>query len=136
MSEPTDWNTKIIEEFRANGGEVGGPFEGASMLLLHTTGAKSGKERVNPVVYQQVGDEVAVFASKAGAPSDPDWYRNLVANPDVTVEIGRETVPMHARVAEGEERTRIWEKQKQEMPGFADYEAKAGREIPVVVLSR
>jgi deazaflavin-dependent oxidoreductase (nitroreductase family) len=87
-------------------------------------------------VYQQVGDEIAVFASKAGAPSDPDWYRNLVANPDVTVEIGRETVPMHARVAEGEERTRIWEKQKQEMPGFADYEAKAGREIPVVVLSR
>ena len=136
MSEPSDWNTKIIEEFRANGGEVGGPFEGAPMLLLHTTGAKSGKERVNPVVYQQVGDEIAVFASKAGAPSDPDWYRNLVANPDVTVEIGRETVAMHARVAEGEERTRIWEKQKQEMPGFADYEAKAGREIPVVVLSR
>ena len=136
MSDASDWNTKIIEEFRANGGEVGGPFEGAPMLLLHTTGAKSGLERVNPVVYQQVGDEIAVFASKAGAPSDPDWYRNLKANPSVTVEIGRESVPMQARVAAGEERTRIWEKQKQDMPGFADYEAKAGREIPVVILSR
>jgi deazaflavin-dependent oxidoreductase (nitroreductase family) len=136
MSEASDWNTKIIEEFRANGGEVGGPFEGAPMLLLHTTGAKSGLERVNPVVYQQVGDDVAVFASKAGAPTDPDWFRNLQANPEVTVEIGRETVPMKARVAEGDELTAIWEKQKQEMPGFADYEAKAGREIPVVVLSR
>jgi deazaflavin-dependent oxidoreductase (nitroreductase family) len=136
MSERDDWNTKIIEEFRANGGDVGGPFEGAPMVLLHTTGAKSGKERVNPVVYQQVGDDIAVFASKAGAPTDPDWFRNLVANPAISVEIGRETVPMTARVAAGEERTRIWEKQKQDMPGFADYEAKAGREIPVVVLSR
>ena len=132
----SDFNAGIIEEFRANGGKVGGPFDGAPMLLLHTTGAKSGLERVNPMVFQQVGDELAVFASKAGAPTDPDWYRNLKANPAVTVELGSETIPMQARVAEGEERARIWEKQKQVMPGFAEYEAKAGREIPVVLLTR
>ncbi|MEY2436862.1 MAG: hypothetical protein QOH64_1449 [Acidimicrobiaceae bacterium] len=136
MTDVTDWNSKIIEEFRANGGKVGGPFEGAPMLLLHTTGRKSGRERVNPLVYQQVGDDIAIFGSKAGAPTDPDWYRNLAANPEVTVEIDGETVPMRARVAEGEERTRIFDRQKQAMPGFAEYEAKAGRPIPVVVLSR
>src|SRR4051794_4005510 len=136
MSEVNDFNTSIIEEFRTNGGKVGGGFDGAPMLLLHTTGAKSGRERVNPVVYQQVGDDIAVFASKAGAPTDPDWYRNLRANPDVTVEIGTETIPMHARVAEGDERAKIWEQQKQVMPGFADYETKTDREIPVVILSR
>jgi deazaflavin-dependent oxidoreductase (nitroreductase family) len=136
MTDVTDWNGKIIEEFRANGGKVGGPFEGAPMLLLHTTGRKSGRERVNPLVYQQVGDDIAIFGSKAGAPTDPDWYRNLAANPEVTVEIDGETVPMRARVAEGEERTRIFDRQKQVMPGFAEYEAKAGRPIPVVVLSR
>jgi deazaflavin-dependent oxidoreductase (nitroreductase family) len=133
----SDWNTKIIEEFRAGDGKVGGQFEGAPMLLLHTTGAKTGLERVNPLVYQQVGDELAVFASKGGAPSHPDWYRNLIANPSVTVEVGAETVPMTARVAEGDERNRIWEQQKQAFPGFAEYEKTAGdREIPVVVLSR
>ncbi|MEY2588918.1 MAG: hypothetical protein QOJ67_902 [Acidimicrobiaceae bacterium] len=136
MTDLTDWNSKIIEEFRANGGKVGGPFEGAPMLLLHTTGRKSGRERVNPLVYQQVGDDIAIFGSKAGAPTDPDWYRNLAAHPEVTVEIDGETVPMRARVAEGEERTRIFDRQKQAMPGFAEYEAKAGRPIPVVVLSR
>src|SRR3954470_21406037 len=136
MSEMTDFNTAIVEEFRASGGKVGGGFEGAPMVLLHTTGAKSGRERVNPLVYQQVGDDIAVFASKAGAPTDPDWYRNLRANPDVKVEIGTETIPMRARIAEGDERTQIWETQKQVMPGFAEYEAKAGREIPVVILSR
>jgi deazaflavin-dependent oxidoreductase (nitroreductase family) len=136
MTDVTDWNSKIIEEFRANGGKVGGPFEGAPMLLLHTTGRKSGRERVNPLVYQQVGDDIAIFGSKAGAPTDPDWYRNLAAHPEVTVEIDGETVPMRARVAEGEERTRIFDRQKQAMPGFAEYEAKAGRPIPVVVLSR
>jgi len=132
----SDFNTAIIEEFHANGGKVGGGFEGAPMLLLHTTGAKSGRERVNPVVYQQVGDDIAVFASKGGAPTNPDWYRNLRANPDVTVEIGTETIPMHARVAQGDERTKIWEQQKKVMPGFAEYEGKTDREIPVVILSR
>ena len=83
MTEPNDWNAKIIEEFRANEGRVGGQFEGAPLLLLHSIGARSGKERVNPMMYQAVGDAYAVFASKGGAPSNPDWYHNLIATPDV-----------------------------------------------------
>jgi deazaflavin-dependent oxidoreductase (nitroreductase family) len=131
-----EWNRGVIAEFRANGGKVGGPFEGAPMVLLHTTGAKTGQERVNPVVYQAVGDDVVVFASKAGAPEHPDWYRNLMAHPDTTIELGTETVSVHARTAEGEERQQIWTKQKERMPQFADYEQKTAREIPVVVLER
>src|SRR6187397_443714 len=96
----SDWNTSIIEEFRANGGKVGGNFEGAPLLLLHTTGAKSGQERLHPLVYQQVGDDVAIFASKGGAPSNPDWFHNVVAHPDVTIEIGTDTVPVRARVVD------------------------------------
>lgn len=134
VTETDDWNTKIIDEFRANGGEVGAPFEGAPLLLLHTTGARTGQERVNPVMYQQVGDAYAVFASKGGAPTNPDWFHNLVAHPDVTAEIGAETRSLRARVATGAERDRIWEEQKKRSPGFADYEAKTDREIPVVVL--
>jgi deazaflavin-dependent oxidoreductase (nitroreductase family) len=136
MSDANDFNTTIIEEFRAKDGKVGGPFEGAPVLLLHTKGAKTGLERVNPLVYQQVGDDIAIFASKGGAPSHPDWYRNVVANPDVTVEIGPDTIPMRAHVASADERAPIWEKQKQDMPGFAAYEAATDREIPVVVLRR
>jgi deazaflavin-dependent oxidoreductase (nitroreductase family) len=134
MSETTDWNTRIIEEFRANRGRVGGNFEGAPLLLLHTTGARSGKERVNPVMYQDLGGPVAVFGSKGGADVHPDWYHNLVANPDVTAEIGTETRRFRARVAAADERTPIWEKQKADYPGFADYEANTDREIPVVIL--
>jgi deazaflavin-dependent oxidoreductase (nitroreductase family) len=130
----TDFNTAIIEEFRANGGKVGGPFEGAPLLLLHTTGAKSGRERVNPMMYREVGDSYAVFASKAGAPTNPDWYHNLVANPTVTAEIGPKTVPFTARVASEDERDRIWTAHKTDYPGFADYEAKTSRKIPVVIL--
>ena len=131
----SDFNVAIIEEFRANGGKVGGGFAGAPLLLLHTTGAKSGKERVNPMMYQDLGDgSVAVFASKAGAPENPDWYHNVVANPDVTAEIGTETRTFRARTATGDERARIWAKQKQDYSAFADYETKTGREIPVVVL--
>jgi len=130
----SDWNTSIIEEFRANGGKVGGPFDGAPMLILHTTGAKTGQERVNPLVYQAVGDDLAIFASKGGAPTNPDWFHNLVAHPDVTVEVGAETVARRARVAEGDEHERIWSRQKELMPGFADYEAATTRRIPVVVL--
>ena len=130
----SDWNASIIEEFRANGGKVGGPFAGAPMLILHTTGAKTGQERVNPLVYQAVGDDLVVFASKAGAPTNPDWFHNLVAHPDVTVEVGAETVARRARVAEGDEHERIWSRQKELMPGFADYEAATTRRIPVVVL--
>jgi deazaflavin-dependent oxidoreductase (nitroreductase family) len=130
----SDWNSKIIEEFRANAGKVGGPFEGAHMLLLHTIGAKSGQVRVNPVVYQPLDRGIAIFASKAGAPENPAWFHNLVANPDVTVELGTETVRMVARVAQGEERDRIFAAQKKVMPGFAEYERNTDRQIPVVVL--
>jgi deazaflavin-dependent oxidoreductase (nitroreductase family) len=132
----TDFNTAIIDEFRANEGKVGGGFAGAPMLLLHTTGAKSGKERVNPLVYQPDGDRYAIFASKGGAPTHPDWFHNLQAQPNATIEVGTESVPVTARVAEGDERTRLWETQKQLMPGFADYEQKTTREIPVVILER
>ena len=132
----SDFNAAIIDEFRANGGKVGGQFEGAPMVLLRTIGARSGEERVNPLVYQPVGDHIAIFGSKAGAPTHPAWYHNLLANPDVTVELGPDTVPMRARVADGEERERIWSRQKEIMPGFADYEANTTRVIPVVILER
>jgi len=129
-----DWNSQIIEEFRANKGKVGGPFEGAPLLLLHTVGAKTGQHRVNPVMYRQLPDGYAVFASKAGAPTNPDWYHNLLAHPDVEAEIGTETVKLRARVAEGAERGQIWEAHKAANPGFADYEKKTTRQIPVVIL--
>ena len=134
MTEPTDWNSKIIAEFRASGGHVGGPFEGAPQLLLHTVGAKSGQERVNPVMYRAVGDSFAVFASKAGAPTNPDWYHNLLANPRVRAEIGAQTVEADARVADEQQRDPIWAAHKQAYPGFADYEQKTTRQIPVVIL--
>lgn len=130
-----DWNTKIIEEFRANGGKVGGNFEGAPLLLLHTTGARSGAERINPMMYQDLGDgRVAVFASKAGADTNPAWFHNLVAHPDVRAEIGTETRSFRARTAPSDEREPIWTKQKQDYPGFAEYESSTSREIPVVIL--
>ncbi|MGB3411915.1 MAG: nitroreductase family deazaflavin-dependent oxidoreductase [Microthrixaceae bacterium] len=134
MSDAIDWNAKVIEEFRATSGKVGGNFEGAPILLLHTTGARSGKERVNPVMYQDLGGNIAVFASKAGADTNPDWYHNVVADPSVTVEIGAETRNFRARTADASERGPIWEKQKADFPGFADYESSTSREIPVVIL--
>lgn len=134
MAEVNDWNSKVIEEFRSNGGKVGGRFEGAPLLLLHTTGARSGQPRVNPVMYQSVDGGYAVFASKGGAPVNPDWYHNLRANPRVRAEIGRDTLDLTARVAEGDERERIWAVQKRDYPGFADYEQKTTRQIPVVIL--
>ena len=129
-----DWNSKIIEEFRANDGKVGGPFEGAPLLLLHTVGARTGQPRVNPMMYRPVPGGYAVFASKGGAPTNPDWYHNLVAHPDVTAEIGTATVKLHARVAEGAEREGIWTAHKAANPGFADYEKQTTRQIPVVIL--
>jgi deazaflavin-dependent oxidoreductase (nitroreductase family) len=135
-----DRNQHVIDEFRANEGRVGGYFEGRTLLLLlHHRGAKTGAERINPLAYQRLSDDsVAVFASKGGAPTNPDWYHNVVANPDVTVEIGTETFPARARVAEGAERDEIFERQKRDWPGFADYEQKTRgiRELPVVVLER
>jgi deazaflavin-dependent oxidoreductase (nitroreductase family) len=130
----SDFNQPIIDEFRANGGKVGGGFEGAPMLLLHHTGAKSGKERVNPMVYQAVDAGYAVFASKGGAPDNPDWYHNLKANPEAEIEVGTERKRVRAREVTGAEREPIWERQKQVMPGFADYEKKTSRIIPVMIL--
>jgi deazaflavin-dependent oxidoreductase (nitroreductase family) len=131
-----DFNQKIIDEFRANEGRVGGQFEGAPLLLLHHTGAKSGRERVNPMMYQPVGDTFAVFASKAGAPTNPDWYHNLVAHPHAAVELGSGSIPVVARVAGADERETIWEQQKRDYPGFAEYEEKTTRQIPVIILER
>lgn len=133
--EVNEWNRKNIEEFRANGGKVGGPFAGTALLLLHTVGARSGDERINPVAYRDLGDgRVAVFATRAGDPSNPDWYLNLVANPQVTAEIGTGIRAFRARTALGEEREVIWSRQKSESPGFASYEAQTTRQIPVVIL--
>jgi deazaflavin-dependent oxidoreductase (nitroreductase family) len=131
----SDWNREIVDEFRANGGKVAA-FEGRSLLLLHSKGAKSGALYVNPLVYQSVGDDFAVFGSKAGAPVNPGWYHNLIASPDTVVEVGTETIPVHARVAEADERERIWEEQKRANPNFAEYEQKTTRPIPVVILER
>jgi deazaflavin-dependent oxidoreductase (nitroreductase family) len=133
--EVNDWNRRIIEEFRANGGKVGGPFAGAPLLLLHTVGARSGRERINPMMYRDLGKgQVAVFATRAGDPANPDWYHNVVAHPHVTAEIGAETRAFSARIAAGDERESIWIPQKRANPGFAAYEAMTTREIPVVIL--
>jgi deazaflavin-dependent oxidoreductase (nitroreductase family) len=136
LDDVNEFNRGIIEQFRANGGKVGPPFEGAPLLILHSTGAKSGKTRLAPIVYQQVDGSWAVFASKAGAPDNPDWYHNLVANPSASIEVGTEVVPVTARVLDDAEREPIWTKQKELMPGFAEYEAQTDRTIPVVILDR
>jgi deazaflavin-dependent oxidoreductase (nitroreductase family) len=135
MTAVPDINRRIIEEFRAQGGKVVGPAEGFSLLLLHTRGARSGAERVNPVAYQPLEDGWAVFATHAGAPNHPAWYHNVVAHPETIIEVGTDTIPVRARVAAGEERERIWSRQKAFYPRFARYEQTA-REIPVVVLER
>ncbi len=135
MADGEDFNGKVIEEFRANGGKVGGWFEGATLLLLHHTGAKSGTERVNPLVYQRVGDSYAIFASAAGAPRDPQWFRNLIAHPDTTAEVGAGTVDVRARVVDPAERDPIYARQKEIASNFADYEKSAApRVIPVILL--
>lgn len=136
MTDVNDWNASIIKEFRANGGKVGGPFEGGTLLLLHTTGAKSGKERINPLAYTKDGDRFVIIASKGGAPTNPDWYYNIVANPSVTLEVGTEQFPARATVLEEPERTRVFEQMAAQMPGFAEYQRNTTRTIPVVVLER
>ena len=135
-TDTNDFNGKIIAEFREKAGKLGGMFEGAPMLLLHTTGATSGAERINPLMFRPEGDAWVVFASKGGAPSSPDWYHNLRANHDLSIEVGAETVKVRARVAEGAEHDRIWAAQKAAVPQFAEYETKTTRKIPVVVLER
>ena len=122
---------------RGNEGRVGGNYEGRTLLLLHHTGAKTGTERVNPLAYQRLSDDsVAVFASKGGAPTTPDWFYNLVAHPEVTVELPSETFEARARTAEGRERERLWRAQAALMPNFDEYQKATTRQIPVVVLER
>ena len=129
-----DFNQQIIDEFHANEGRVGGMFERMPLLLLHHTGAKSGASRINPLAYLNDDDRYVIFASKGGAPTNPDWYHNLKAHPQVSVEIGAETVPMTARVAAADERGPIWAAQKAEFPGFADYQRMTRRKIPAISL--
>lgn len=136
MSEANEWNKKVIEEFRANEGKVGGNFEGKTLLLLHTKGAKSQQERINPVACIRDGDRLAVIASKGGAPTNPDWYYNITANPLVNVEVGTEKFQARASVAEEPERTRLYNQMAEMMPGFNDYRIKTTRVIPVIVLTR
>lgn len=136
MSDFKEWNTAVIDEFRANNGKVGGRFEGAPLLLLHTTGAKSGVERINPLAYTKDGERFIIIASKGGAPTHPDWYYNVLATPGVTVEVGDEHFPAHATAAEEPERTRLFEQMAAVMPGFADYQRNVSRTIPVIVLER
>ena len=131
------FNAQIIEQFRANGGTIQeGPFKGAPLLLLTTTGARSGQTRVNPLAYTRDGDRLVVIASKGGAPTHPDWYHNIIAHPLVTVEVGPERFQARARIAEGAERDRLYAAQAQMMPAFAEYQRKTARRIPVVVLER
>jgi deazaflavin-dependent oxidoreductase (nitroreductase family) len=136
MSTPfADFNAQIIEEFHANDGRVGGMFEGSTLLLLHHTGAKSGASRINPLVYQPDADRYVIFASKAGAPANPDWYHNLKAHPDVKIEVGTDTIDVLASEATGEERDRLFRAQVERSPQFGEYEQKTDRVIPVIVLT-
>ncbi len=136
MVEPNEWNRQVIEEFRAHGGKVGGQFIGAPLLLLTTTGAKTGRRLTTPMMYLAEGGRLYVFASKAGAPTNPAWYHNLLTHPTVTVEQGTKTFQATATPVTGAERDRIYQEQAARYPGFADYQAKTTRTIPVVALER
>jgi len=136
MSVQNDRNLGIIQEFRANGGKVGGPFAGRTLLLLHTIGAKSGQARINPVACVTEGDRLVIIASKGGAPTNPDWFYNVLANPLVTVETGNEQFKARATVAAEPERTRLYDQMVAMMPGFAEYQRKTTRTIPVIILTR
>jgi deazaflavin-dependent oxidoreductase (nitroreductase family) len=135
VTTPADFNAQVIEEFRANDGRVGGMFEGRPLLLLHHTGARSGAARVNPLVYLADGGRYVIFASKAGAPTNPDWYHNLRAHPETVMEVGDTTIPVVASEAERTERSRLYEAQVAAMPQFGEYAQKTTREIPVMVLT-
>jgi len=136
MSNPNNWNQTIIDEFRANAGQVGGAFAGKTLLLLHTVGAKSGEERINPVACIADGEHLVIFASKAGAPTHPDWYYNILAHPLVTVELGTEQFQAQAEIATEPERTRLYHRMVEVMPGFAEHQQKTTRVIPVITLKR
>jgi deazaflavin-dependent oxidoreductase (nitroreductase family) len=133
----SDWNAKIIEEFRANEGRVGGNFEGATMLLLHTYGRKTGRERINPLVYLPDGDRFVIIASKGGAPTNPDWYFNLLAKPDVEIEVGTETIPVHAvEITDDAEHDALYARQVERRSSFGEYVKMTDRRIPVIALER
>jgi deazaflavin-dependent oxidoreductase (nitroreductase family) len=134
-SIPPDFNAQIIDEFRANHGRVGGRFEGTPLLLLHHTGARSGKSYVSPLAYQGDGGRYVIFASKGGAPQNPGWFHNLKARPETTIEVDDETVAVRAEEAAGEERERLFRTQVERIPQFGEYEQRAGRTIPVIVLT-
>ena len=136
MSELNDFNQQVISEFRANQGKVGGQLANMPMLLLTMTGAKSGRTITKPLVYTTDGDRIVIIASFAGAPKSPAWYNNLVANPVATVEIGSERFQVRAAVTTGEERQRLFDRQAEKMPIFAEYQKKTTRQIPVLVLTR
>lgn len=136
MSSFNDFNQTVITEFRANGGKVGGMFANAPLLLLTTIGAKSGQPRTTPLAYTTDGDHFIVIASKAGAPTNPDWYYNLLANPVVTVEIGNERFQARAAVAEGQEHERLYAQMGERLPQFLEYQQNTSRQIPVVALDR
>jgi deazaflavin-dependent oxidoreductase (nitroreductase family) len=132
---PSDHNARIIDEFRANEGRVGGSFAGTPLLLLHHTGARSGEKRINPLAFQRDDGRYVVFASKGGAPKNPAWYHNLKAQPNATIEVGTDTIEVLASEASGEERERLFNTQAERIPQFADYERRTERTIPVVVLT-
>lgn len=136
MNDPNDYNKQVIAEFRANEGKVGGFFEGASLVLLHTIGAKSGLERINPLVTMLDGERLIIIASKGGAPSNPDWYYNVVAHPEVEVEYGAEQFKAVATVTEEPERTELYNKVAAKHPNFAEYAQNTSRIIPVITLNR
>ena len=136
MSELNEYNKQVITEFRANGGKVGGQMENMPVILLTMTGAKSGRTITKPLVYTTDGERIVVIASFAGAPHHPGWYHNLVANPEVTLEIGTERFRARAEVTSGEERQRLFDAQAAQMPIFHDYQKKTSRQIPVVVFNR
>jgi deazaflavin-dependent oxidoreductase (nitroreductase family) len=135
-SGPSGWNQKIIEEFRANAGKVGGYFQGAPMILIHHIGARSGTERVNPLTYLPDGDDMIIAATKSGAPTNPDWYHNLKAHPRITVEVGTATFPVEATEVTGEERNQLWRRLVEMRPGFGGYETKTSRTFPMFRLTR
>jgi deazaflavin-dependent oxidoreductase (nitroreductase family) len=134
-TSPKDFNAQIIEEFRANQGRVGGMFQNMPLLLLHHTGAKSGQDRINPVAYYRDDDRYVIFASKAGAPTNPAWYHNLKANPQASIEVGEDRLEVTATEAEGEERERLFGAQAERSPQFAEYQSKTDRQIPVMILT-
>jgi deazaflavin-dependent oxidoreductase (nitroreductase family) len=132
----SNWNAAVIEEFRKNHGKVGGAFEGSPVLLLHHVGARTGKKRLNPVMYLKDGDRYLIFASKGGSPTNPDWYHNLMAHPDeVQIEVGDETIEVHAEEIKGAERDRLYTKQASLYPSFAGYQRQTKRIIPVIALT-